>query len=378
MNYFFLYQTLKAQFSPEAATHSSGDGALGFHTYEFHSASSVSYLPQASSPFDIELGVDSENRDFTYPVFHPNKGTTSDGCIILLHGLNERTWDKYLPWGYQLANYTGKTVILFPIAYHMNRSPKDWCDPRKMRSFVKERQHNLPNVHELSVANVALSDRLTNHPERFFLSGYQAANDLLDLVAYIRSGQHNLVHADAQIDFFAYSIGSFLSQIMFLAHGNDILANSKLFIFCGGSVFDGWQGASKYIMDSTAFETLREFYVSKEQFNQSEIQQIIEHSPLGQSFVDMLSMKNLRKRGEGYVTTLKDRVVTVVLKNDKVAVADKVKNTLKGTCVEEWDFNFSYSHIRPFPLLTNTNKLVNQVNQAFDRLMLRAALLFTT
>ncbi len=376
MNYFFLYQTLKAQFSSGAATHTPGDSAFGFHTHEFHSKQSINYLSASTSPFDIELSENCQNRDFTYPVFHPNKGGASDGCIILLHGLNERTWDKYLPWGYQLANYTGKTVILFPIAYHMNRSPKEWCDPRKMNTFVKERQSSTPGVSNLSVVNVALSDRLTSHPERFFLSGYQAATDLLDLVSDIRSGYHALVKKGAQIDFFAYSIGSFLSQIMFLAHGNDVLANSRLFIFCGGSAFNDWQGVSRFIMDSTAFEKLQSYYTSEQSLNNPKVRQIINSTALGQSFVDMLSVKNLKKRGEVYASQLKDRVSAVVLKNDSVAIADKVKNTLKGMHVEEWDFNYSYSHIMPFPLLSN--KLVNQVNEAFDRLMLKATLLFTT
>ncbi len=376
MNYFFLYQTLKAQFSSGAATHTPDDSAFGFHTHEFHSKQAINYLSASTSPFDIEFSENNLNRDFTYPVFHPNKGEASDGCIILLHGLNERTWDKYLPWGYQLANYTGKTVILFPIAYHMNRSPKDWCDPRKMNAFVKERQHTTPGVNSLSVVNVALSDRLTTHPERFFLSGYQAANDLLDLVSYIRKGHHALVKKEAQIDFFAYSIGSFLSQIMFLAHGNDVLAKSRLFIFCGGSAFNDWQGVSRFIMDSTAFEKLQAYYISEQFLGNQEVQRIISNTALGQAFVDMLSIKNLKKRGEVYVSQLKDRVSAVVLKNDSVAIAGKVKNTLKGMHVEEWDFNYSYSHIMPFPLLSN--KLVNQVNEAFDRLMLKAALLFTT
>ncbi len=376
MNYFFLYQTLKAQFSSGAATHSPDESAFGFHTHEFHSKQSIFYLKQANSPFDIECSGGDLNKDFTYPIFHPNNGAVSDGCIILLHGLNERSWEKYLPWGYQLANYTRKTVILFPIAYHMNRSPQEWCDPRKMHVFVKERLNKTPGVNGLSVANVALSDRLTKHPERFFLSGHQAANDLLDLIAYIRQGNHAFVKKEAQIDFFAYSIGSFLSQIMFLAHGNDVLANSRLFIFCGGSVFEDWQGVSKFIMDSKAFDKLQAYYKDEQQFNANYIRNTVGETALGQAFVDMISIKNLRKRGRSYAATLKDRITTVVLKNDTVAIADKVKNTLSGMHVEEWDLNYSYSHIMPFPLLSN--KLVNQVNEAFDRLMLKAALLFTT
>ncbi|WP_289055051.1 DUF6051 family protein [Carboxylicivirga marina] len=374
MNYFFLYQTLKAQFSSGAATHTPDGSAFGIYSHEFHSNTSVSYPIDSTSAFDIEYSDNNSNQDFTYPIFHPNK-EKSDDCIILLHGLNERSWEKYLPWGYQLANYTGKTVILFPIAYHMNRSPKNWCDPRQMSSFVKERLSKSDHIQQLSVANVALSDRLTNHPELFLLSGYQAACDLLDLVNNIKAGKHAFVKADARVDFFAYSIGSFLSQIMFLAHGNDVLDKSKLFIFCGGSAFADWQGVSKFIMDSKAFDKLHSYYNNNE-FTNCEVKRVIEETALGQSFVDMLSIENLRKRGNVYYSSLRDRMAAVALKNDKVAVADKIKNALKGVNVDEWNLNYSYSHIMPFPIASN--KLVNQINEAFDKLMLRASLLFTT
>ncbi len=48
--------------------------------------------------------VDSSIKDnaiFKYPVFTCNDNTNGD--IILLHGLNEKKWDKYIPWAYTLA-----------------------------------------------------------------------------------------------------------------------------------------------------------------------------------------------------------------------------------------------------------------------------------
>ncbi|GEM_PF-6426160 len=38
----------------------------------------------------------NENKSFTYIVFQPQNKNRCDNAIILLHGLNERTWDKYL------------------------------------------------------------------------------------------------------------------------------------------------------------------------------------------------------------------------------------------------------------------------------------------
>jgi hypothetical protein len=53
-------------------------------------------------------------------------GSTSRGLILLLHGLNEKRWDKYLPWARRLVRQTGKSVLLFPIAFHMSRTPAPW------------------------------------------------------------------------------------------------------------------------------------------------------------------------------------------------------------------------------------------------------------
>ena len=76
----------------------------------------------------------SENRSFSYPVFAPRRAD-SNKVIFLLHGLNERSWLKYLAWAYNLADQTDSYVILFPISFHINRSPASWKDPRTMIPF---------------------------------------------------------------------------------------------------------------------------------------------------------------------------------------------------------------------------------------------------
>jgi hypothetical protein len=75
---------------------------------------------------------EKENQNFRYAVLTPAKNRMFSEAIIMLHGLNERNWSKYLPWAYQLVLQTQKPVILFPIAYHINRSPLTWICPRLM------------------------------------------------------------------------------------------------------------------------------------------------------------------------------------------------------------------------------------------------------
>src|SRR5690606_22548582 len=64
----------------------------------------------------------SENLSFRYPLLKKTTGEKAAACIFLFHGLNERSWEKYLPWALNLASQTGRAVILFPLAFHMNRA----------------------------------------------------------------------------------------------------------------------------------------------------------------------------------------------------------------------------------------------------------------
>lgn len=382
MSYSQLYQLLKDQFSPGTATHIPGEDGLLLKSEPFHSTESCHVsrsIPnnRDNQSFDIEDRPDNPNGDFSYPVFYPNDKASFDQCIILLHGLNERSWDKYLPWGYQLAKNTGRPVILFPIAYHMNRSPHEWSNPRAMMPFVKQRK-NRSQVSDLTVANVALSQRLTDQPERFLLSGYQAANDILQLTNRIHSGLHPAFKKGTQIDFFTYSIGTFLAQNLILAHGNDLLSNSKFFFFCGGSTFSEMHGISRYIMDSLAFNRLINYYnvelktITKKQ---SQLNSVLNHTALGDAFSSMISLASLKRKGQNYFNQFKDRISAVSLAKDSVILPEAIHETLKGTAFEIWDFDFNYSHEVPFPILTN--KLVNKVNEAFDRLFIKASMLFT-
>ena len=73
-------------------------------------------------------------------------------------------------------------------------------------------------------------------------------------------GKVSYISPNAQVDFFAYSIGAFLSQILFIANPNGIVSNSRLFMFCGGAFFSEMNGVSKMIMDETAFEKISNYY----------------------------------------------------------------------------------------------------------------------
>jgi hypothetical protein len=153
----------------------------------------------------------AENNSFSYPVFIP--AAESRKVILLLHGLNERSWLKYLVWANWLSEYTSSYVILFPISFHINRSPESWKDPRIMVPYLNNRNMTLGKTSMSSFANVALSNRLTEDPMRFYNSGYQTVTDLIKLLLKVRSGKHEVIPAGCKLNIFAYSIGAFLAQI---------------------------------------------------------------------------------------------------------------------------------------------------------------------
>lgn len=70
-----------------------------------------------------------ENLRFEYLVVTDREERRFNGATLLFHGLNEKSWSKYLPWAQRLCRLTSRPVILFPIAFHMDRAPADWSAP---------------------------------------------------------------------------------------------------------------------------------------------------------------------------------------------------------------------------------------------------------
>jgi len=319
----------------------------------------------------------TENKEFKYIIFKKSSKKKAHGVIFLLHGLNERTWDKYLPWAQKLVELTDKAVVLFPIAFHINRSPEEWSHPRLMRNVSETRRCHYQSVENSHFCNAALSIRIQMFPQRLFWSGLQTFQDILKLIEEIRKGKHPLIHGDAQIDFFAYSLGSFLSEILFMANPNDYFKNSKLFIFCGGSTLDRMRLNSKYILDSDAFKAIHSFYIEHLE-SELILDQRVAHflngdNPIGIYFKAMLdSQKDIGIR-EKRLQEINDNITAVALKKDEVIPSEEVLNTLKGENrnipihVEVVDFSFPYDHVHPFPIRQKIDSLVDDAfNQIFE------------
>lgn len=380
MNYTESHQQLKTFFNP-GTIHTEFPGSdISCDWINFKSENISVLAEERDHAFHRKTVLNSlsddtiqENRTFSYPVFKSSNPSKNRQAIILLHGLNERSWNKYMIWAHYLTAHTGRPVILFPIAFHMNRSPEAWGNPRVMSSILTARKQRLGEVPMSSVANVALSERLCEDPLRFFTSGQQSAADLVQLTKQLSSGNHPLFEKGTTVDLFAYSIGAFLAQILLLGNPGDLYSDSRLFLFCGGAFFDQMDGVSKLIMDQQAFDRLRQFYIkelSSEMAHSELLKNSMNKTEMGQSFLAMLSVNNLKAFREDVFQKIKKQIQAVTLLKDKVIPATGIMQAMNRFIdVEVMDFPYGYSHENPFPLMSGTDSLLvdNSFNQVFSK-----------
>ncbi|HYX06239.1 MAG TPA: DUF6051 family protein [Bacteroidales bacterium] len=383
MEFTQQYYRLKNCFHLGKETIDVEGGRVSIMKFPFFSSLEKYFTSQKPGPQNSFLNADlfiNENRQFMYPVFMKSSLKKFNKAIILLHGLNERSWDKYLSWASYLAEHTDSAVILFPISFHMNRSPDSWSSPRSVVSLIKLRKQRFNSLDKLTVANITLSERLTQAPSRFFTSGYQSAKDILRLVEEIQKGKHPLFSTGTQVNFFAYSIGAFLSQILFAANPKNLFSASKLFIFCGGPAFSEMYGTSKFIMDSKAFEVLYSYYTGdyENKLKQSSrLARIVDFSYLGKAFKAMLSTENIKDSAKQMFLHLENQVQAIALNNDRVMPASGILKTFKAAgwnckqIVKVMDLPYDYTHENPFPV--GNQKIITSVDEAFDNIFSKAA-----
>jgi hypothetical protein len=338
--------------------------------FKFESTFDFKLVAQISKYALIDGSI-SENLRFSYPVFFPKGKKKFNNAIVLLHGLNERNWDKYLCWAEYLAVQTGKPVILFPLAYHMNRSPVLWSDPRSMSLLVRKRQDAKLESRSLCFANVALSERLSEDPVRFYTSGRQTIEDLHKLAGILNRGEHPMFEKESKLDFFAYSIGSFLAEIVLMINPEHLFDRSKLFVFCGGSIFKSMSGESKFIMDKPAFENLLDYFLNRWwSVPAAQSDEVAKNA-----FSSMIVPEFEQENREGFFSRLGNRISGISLKKDEVMPYEGVEACMGSQNAENrfrvMDFPYSYSHEVPFP--SGDRVEPSLLNESFNRVFSQAA-----
>jgi hypothetical protein len=351
IEYTKTFNELKSLFTTEKREISIDGSDIKIHNISFHSDPPVI---EFSNKTDTLI---TENHSFSYPVFSP-RNKKSDKVIMLLHGLNERSWVKYLVWAYYLALNTDSWVILFPISFHINRSPSSWKDPRAMINFMKDRNSSMGEIDMSSFANIALSNRLTEDPMRFFKSGFQTVSDIEKLLSSVRDGKHEIIPRTNRFNIFAYSIGAFLAEIILMGNPGNLFPESKLFIFCGGSVFSNMRGSSKLIMDRLAFERVYNFYLNdfeKTLTGESALVEFLRSNKIGMAFRSMIDLGRFKVFRENILKNLREQIHSISLLKDTVIPCKGIISTLgnvnKKSIIDVWDFTYSYTHENPFPIL---------------------------
>ncbi len=373
MNYTQSHTELKSVFSPESDQINISWSGVKINNVRFQTGFT------AGDFLHIQDHLITENSSFSYPVFSPP--SKSKKVILLLHGLNERSWGKYLAWAHWLSENTSSYVILFPISFHINRSPESWKDPRIMLQVAKTRNTEIRKNEMSSFANVALSNRLTEDPMRFFNSGQQTASDLIHLLKTIRIGVHEIIPPGCRLDIFAYSIGAFLAEILMLSDPENLFSDSRLFIFCGGSVFSNMNGRSKLIMDTYAFNKVYNFYLNDFENRIKEkgrIAEFLRSTQIGMAFRSMIDRSRFRSFRESRFRKLRDQIRCIILAGDTVIPPDGVVATLSETrsaqTVKIMDFPFAYTHENPFPVLGFSDS--KNVDRTFETIFEEAGLFF--
>jgi len=352
---------------PFLFTQETGREEVGIIREHIHSAP---FYPGSDSTIE-------ENQSFRYVIFAPAGISRFNRAVIMLHGLNERSWSKYLAWAEDLVLNCGIPVILFPIAFHMNRTPENWYTPRWLQPWLNRRKQEIKNLVNASFANVALSSRLTASPLRFFSSGMESAFNLNQLVREIKEGKHPLFREDAGVDFFAYSIGALLTQVNMMADVDGYLKDSRLFAFCGGSVFERMNGNARDIIDQEAYNTIRSYYLND--FLNKEFYENTRETNSGllfeTAFKNMIPSNDASGIRQVFFAGAKDRIKMVSLKQDVVmptiGLQEAVGVKLSDHMLEELDFSYPYSHQVPFP--ENGKVSESEIRESFRAIFDRAA-----
>lgn len=286
---------------------------------------------EPASDGSADCGI-KDNLEFRYPLLrgHAPVGdhTRARHLIILLHGLNERSYSKYVPWAYQLWRSTGAAVALFPLSFHVNRVEPNWGRQIKQHEARRQAVARNENVHGF---NSVLSERLDMHPERFFWGGLQSYGDVVQLVKQIRAGQNPHIDPSAQIDLLGYSAGGYLSLGLMLADHEGLFKESRAVLFAAGAVLRSTHLSTRFIMDMACEISLMKLYVRfTQRLATPRLAHWLEGHEEGRWFRALFGEEAERAPLEKRLKEIAPRLLAIANSNDEVIPAHAVLNTMQG------------------------------------------------
>jgi len=291
-------------------------------------------LTFAGEPVAGELSdyLIESNVQFKYPLVRETLADHTlhrhERVIILLHGLNERSFSKYLPWAYQLWVNTEVPVLLFPLAFHVNRVLPDWANRQQE---IYERRSRLPGNDCAHRFNAVISERLEARPERFFWGAVQSYLDLVDLARAIRSGRHPHFAASARLDLFGFSAGGYLALLLLLEDAEGLFQDSRGVVFSSGVVTRDLNLSSPFIIDLAAEVALMKLYVKHiDTLPSPRMQHWFESHGAGKWIRALSGLRVDRTRLEARLAEISSRLLGIANVNDVVMPMGSMLNTLQG------------------------------------------------
>lgn len=273
-----------------------------------------------------------ENIEFKYPLLREAAAgghvQRRDRVTVLLHGLNERSFTKYLPWAYQLMRRTAAPVLLFPLTFHVNRVSPLWA---RQQQEIYGRRSGDPANDGATRFNSVISDRLESRPERFFWGTVQSYLDLTDLVKTIRAGRHPHFTPDAQVDLLGYSAGGYLSLLLLLADEEGLFADSRAVVFGSSVAMRDLNLLSPLILDSASEDAMMRAYVKNiERFADPRMLHWFEAHGVGRWFRAFSGVRPDTAAVEKRIAEVAPRVLGICNVNDMVMPLGAALNTLQG------------------------------------------------
>lgn len=285
----------------------------------------------------VDHRVDS-NLSFAFPFFLPGS-QPYDECLVLGHGFNEAAYIKLFPWAYCLCKEMCIPVVIFPLAFHMNRRPASW--KTMMRPAYRARMHVVGN-RCFSPFNAVVSQRISEAPERFFRGALQSYWDVMDLISEIGQGELEVPYGGktirpfrrgAKIHFLGYSISGYLYLAFLLIHAQGLLDDSRCLLFSSCTLWEDMDPVSVLVIDREAYEKATDFYMGGYQKEASpEFLEWFLETEIGvwfrTLFLDHSSLKSLKME----VQKLQGRLLIIADPNDPVFSAASIVNHLgEGT-----------------------------------------------
>ena len=163
-----------------------------------------------------------------------------------------------------------------------------------------------------------------------------------------------------------------------LANPEHLLDDSRLFLFCGGSIFSQMDGSARDIMDHEAYQKVKNYFLNDFLTQDKEHRMLpilYEEDFMEKAFKAMIRPEVMKNYRESFFEQAQDRLRIITLKKDTVMPTQGVIEALGPHCtrtiLEELDFPYEYSHQNPFP--TNTGATPEMLSQSFTTIFNQVA-----